>query len=261
MIIRKVIKTSFTVISNSILQNKNISLKAKGLLCLCLSLPDDWDFNKRGIQTFSTDGRESIETAIKELKREHYLIINKIMPSKDNPKIDYEWVVYEEPYQDTDFTPIEQDTGFQDTDFQDTENPQLQNNNIQITKKQNTKLSLIPNQLQREELALYCKQENLNVDVQAFIDYYEERNWQRYDKNLKKYVPIKNWKGALRNWARNETRYAKEEKYKEVQYQSRKTYIEKNQHNAKAIEITKSFEELEKYGDMFTPQIEDKKNG
>lgn len=131
MIIRKVIKSNYTNISNSILQNKNLSLKAKGLLSLCLSLPDNWDFNKKGIMSFSTDGRDSIESAIKELKKYKYLEINKI--STTNGKFEYEWVVYEEPYTGNQ----QPNTGLPNTVLPNTENQHLQITNIQINNKQN----------------------------------------------------------------------------------------------------------------------------
>ena len=41
------------MIDNAIFQNKNLSLQAKGLLCLMLSLPDDWDFSKNGLISLS----------------------------------------------------------------------------------------------------------------------------------------------------------------------------------------------------------------
>ena len=61
---------NFTVMSNHHFKNKNLSLKAKGLLSLMLSLPEDWNNNMRGLVSLSRDGIDSVRSAIKEL--EHY---------------------------------------------------------------------------------------------------------------------------------------------------------------------------------------------
>jgi hypothetical protein len=47
---------NFTVMSNHHFKNKNLSLKAKGVLSLMLSLPEDWNYNMQGLATLSRDG-------------------------------------------------------------------------------------------------------------------------------------------------------------------------------------------------------------
>ena len=47
---------NFTVMSNHHFKNKKLSLKAKGLLSLMLSLPDDWNYSMKGLATLSKDG-------------------------------------------------------------------------------------------------------------------------------------------------------------------------------------------------------------
>lgn len=64
--------TNYTVISNVILRDKRLSLKAKGLLITVLGLPDDWDFTIRGIVTTLKEGRDSITAAIAELVEFNY---------------------------------------------------------------------------------------------------------------------------------------------------------------------------------------------
>lgn len=137
MIVRKVKKNNYSMISNEIFKNKNLSLKAKGLLALCLSLPDDWDFNKNGLATFSADGRKSIESAIKELKDNHYLVINSFQ--SEDGTFDSEWVIYEEPNTQNGNT-VQPYTPFPSTDkpyplFPSTENGHLLINKKLINKK------------------------------------------------------------------------------------------------------------------------------
>ena len=72
-IFRKHKSTNFTTIDNNIFKNKNLSNKATGLLCLMLSLPDNWDFTIEGLMSFKTDNRTAIRTALQELEKEGYL--------------------------------------------------------------------------------------------------------------------------------------------------------------------------------------------
>ena len=51
----------FTVMSNYHLQDKNLSLKAKGLLSMMLSLPDGWHYNVRGLASICKEGVSSME--------------------------------------------------------------------------------------------------------------------------------------------------------------------------------------------------------
>lgn len=66
---------NFTVMSNHHFKNKDLSLKAKGLLSLMLSLPEDWNYNIRGLVSLSRDGIDSVRSAIKEL--EHYMYVER----------------------------------------------------------------------------------------------------------------------------------------------------------------------------------------
>ena len=74
MAVFRVEKTKdFTVMSNHHLRNTELSLKAKGLLSLMLSLPEDWDYTTKGLAHICRDGVDSITTALKELERYGYL--------------------------------------------------------------------------------------------------------------------------------------------------------------------------------------------
>ncbi len=64
---------NYTTISNYHLQDKNLSLKAKGLLTIVLSLPPDWTISLDGLQTLSKDGIDSVRSALNELEKNGYL--------------------------------------------------------------------------------------------------------------------------------------------------------------------------------------------
>ena len=64
---------NFTIIDNSILQDKNLSLKARGLLCFMLHLPETWVFTEKGLATVTGEGLKSIRSGLKELEKNKYL--------------------------------------------------------------------------------------------------------------------------------------------------------------------------------------------
>ena len=77
MVIRTEKLTNYTKIDNTYLEDKNISLKAKGLLTLMLSLPDVWNFNINGLRLLCKESKLAITNALKELEENRYLIIEK----------------------------------------------------------------------------------------------------------------------------------------------------------------------------------------
>lgn len=79
MAVFRVEKTKdFTVMSNYHLRDVELSLKAKGLLSLMLSLPEDWDYTTKGLACICRDGVDSITSALKELESHGYLTRQRI---------------------------------------------------------------------------------------------------------------------------------------------------------------------------------------
>ena len=64
----------YTVMSNHHLRDKSLSLKAKGLLSLMLSLPEEWDYTTKGLARICKDGVDSICAGVRELEEHGYLI-------------------------------------------------------------------------------------------------------------------------------------------------------------------------------------------
>jgi len=74
MAVFRVEKTKdFTVMSNYHLRDKNLSLKAKGLLSQMLSLPEEWDYTLSGLAHINKESRDAIRTAILELENAGYI--------------------------------------------------------------------------------------------------------------------------------------------------------------------------------------------
>lgn len=87
---------NFTVMSNYHFKEKKMSLKSKGLLSLMLSLPDDWDYTVAGLVTLSTDGKDSVNSALKELESFGYLTRTRLTDAKGR-FAGIEYNIYENP--------------------------------------------------------------------------------------------------------------------------------------------------------------------
>jgi hypothetical protein len=96
MAVIRVQKTdNYTVMSNHHLRNKEMSLKAKGLMSLMLSLPPKWDYSIGGLVAICKESHTSIRSALKELEENRYLVRER----KNNEKgyFTYEYILYEMP--------------------------------------------------------------------------------------------------------------------------------------------------------------------
>lgn len=86
----------YVVMSDHHLREKEMTLKAKGLLSLMLSLPDEWEYSSCGLATLSKDGRDGTREALKELERFGYL--TRTLSHGENGKLNgYTYTVYERP--------------------------------------------------------------------------------------------------------------------------------------------------------------------
>lgn len=106
-IVRVVKNKDYTVMSNTHLHDKRLSLKAVGLLSIVLSLPDDWHYTVKGLVGSVKDGERAVNGALSELKQCGYLQVNKLYPNSERSKIEYQYVFYEKP-QDLQNVPLEQ---------------------------------------------------------------------------------------------------------------------------------------------------------
>ena len=97
---------NFTVMGNIHLRDKELSLKAKGLLSVMLSLPDNWTYSIGGLCSICKENETAVKSTLKELKEKRYVIVVKHKPTKENNgRFNYEYKVYEEPQPE----PIQED--------------------------------------------------------------------------------------------------------------------------------------------------------
>ena len=89
---------NFTVMSNVHLRDMDLSLKAKGLLSVMLSLPDNWNYSIAGLCSICKENETAIKSTIKELKERRYVIVDKKYPNQtESKKYEYVYHIFEEP--------------------------------------------------------------------------------------------------------------------------------------------------------------------
>lgn len=85
---------NFTIVSNIVLNDENISLKAKGLYAFLCSKPDDWDFNYKGLRSQLKEGEKAIRTACRELVTAKVLTRKSFINTRNGKSFnDYEWIL------------------------------------------------------------------------------------------------------------------------------------------------------------------------
>lgn len=210
MIVRVNKTSNYTVISNNVFKDQNLSLKAKGLLTTILSLPDNWKYSIEGLTRLCVDGRNTVATAINELIKAGYIV--RMQKFDEAGKFSgYIYDIYEEipskiadlPYAEKPFT---------EKPF--TENQQQLNTNISNTNILNTKSinNICPSNSHFvpptvEEVSAYCLERNNGVDPEKFVAFYTSNGW-KVGKN-----PMKNWKAAVITWEKKNREATASTKY------------------------------------------------
>ena len=135
----------YTVMSNHHLRNKELSLKAKGLLSQMLSLPEDWDYTLAGLSYINREKIDAIREAVRELERAGYIQRSRERDEKGRLR-GTDYIIYEQP-PNLDLPTLENPTLENPTQEKPTlENPMQLNKDIQKTdlpkkEKSNTDLS------------------------------------------------------------------------------------------------------------------------
>ena len=97
MAVYRVEKThDYTVMANHHLRDERLSLKAKGLLSMLLSLPDDWEISIRGLASIVTDGVGAVQTGINELIEAGY-IVRRRQHADTGAFAGFEYIIHEVP--------------------------------------------------------------------------------------------------------------------------------------------------------------------
>ena len=156
---------NYVIVDKAFLLNEKISLKAKGLLALLLSYPDDWQFYEAEIVQHAADKANSLSSGLKELIENGY-IVRKLGKDETGKFKGYEYHIYEKPITEKPITenPI-------------TENPVLLNNKDtknKDTKNKNTKTASSP-ELASEFKEWYSKYPHPRNEQQTMKNYIKAR--------------------------------------------------------------------------------------
>lgn len=160
---------NFTVMSNVHVRDDRLSLKAIGLFTKILSLPEDWDYSKSGLVAICKEGRDSVDSALRELIGCGYIAIVKHQSSSG---FWYEYIIQEDPTQKN---------GNQGTDIPDTETPDTEtpDTGFQVLGTNYNKI----NTLNTENKILNINNivgEPDDIPYQEIVDYLNECTGQHY---------------------------------------------------------------------------------
>lgn len=180
----------YTVMCNYHFKEKQMSLKAKGLLSLMLSLSDNWDYTIAGLVSICKENESAIKSALTELKEFGYLqIIKKLPDETESGRIEYEYIIYEKP--------LKQDTSKQGlenlgVEILSVENPSQLNTNKLNTNKLNT--NTISNLLDIDNVGNEKSKKESKIDlvmqenIKCIIDYLNESIGSNYKYNSKQTI-------------------------------------------------------------------------
>lgn len=167
----------YTVMSNHHLRNKELSLKAKGLLSQMLSLPEDWDYTLKGLSLINREKIDAIREAIKELERTGYIVRSRERDEKGRLR-GADYVIFEQPQPPTpDLPTLENPTLDNPTQLnKDIQRTDLPKKEKIITDEQSTHSIpiLSPNPSPCREAAAPPERKGKEAAAQSAVDIYRE---------------------------------------------------------------------------------------
>ncbi|MGN0035417.1 MAG: hypothetical protein ACI364_06790 [Coriobacteriales bacterium] len=183
---------TYTVVPQDVTRDDRLSLKARGMLVTMLSLPDGWKFSQNGLEKIlRKDGQASVRSALAELEESGYLVRERTRDD-DGRLGTVEWCVYDYPQLENPIMDI----------------PKLENHRQSITKESITKESTTKGSVRAhafsapgvEDVRAYADERGIaGFDAERFVDYYAAQGWKLSNGNR-----MRDWKAAVRNWARRD---------------------------------------------------------
>lgn len=197
-VLRKRKRNNYTVIDNGIFKNRQMSLKAKGLLCLMLSLPDDWEYSLEGLATLSHDGKDSVRSALSELERLNHF--KRVQLIENGKFTGVEYIISEEPMLEKPMSenPISENPPQLNTNT----NKELKESNINYEKEFDSLWELYPNKKGKQKaLTSYIKArkdgtqyEKVEAGIKAYAEYVRVKQTSKeYMKHGSTFFNQKSW--------------------------------------------------------------------
>lgn len=160
-VIRTIKNENYTTMCNTHLRDKNLSLKAKGLLSMMLSLPDKWHYSVKGLEGVCKESKNTINSVLNELEDNNYLVRRR---RYCNGKIsEWEYIIFEnsENHDEELLHLKNEDIENEDIEIQDIENRDV----YKITKELNTK-ELNTNEYKEKNI----KKESVNSVISEYTE-------------------------------------------------------------------------------------------
>ena len=186
--------TGYTVMSNHHLRNKNLSLKAKGLLSQMLSLPDDWDYTLRGLAFINKESIDAIRTAVLELEKAGYITRQQGRDNQGKMSA-IEYTIYEYPQEQKPCLENPNTDSEPSLDYPCLENPNTDKPNTEKPTSEN------PTQLNKDKR----KKDILNTDVSITHSFpfipvsHENRNSRRFEKKRNEMNEINKYRDLIKS--------------------------------------------------------------
>ena len=179
--------TGYTVMSNHHLRNKELSLKAKGLLSQMLSLPENWDFTLAGLSYINREKIDAIREAIRELERAGYIVRSRERDEKGRLR-GADYVIYEQPTQRTSDLPTLENPTLDDPTLENPMqiNKDILNTNLPMTDLSNTNSIPILSH-SKEDAAEPTEQKGKEAATESAVEAYREiiKNNLDYDSLIR----------------------------------------------------------------------------
>ena len=174
---------NYSIISNDILRRKDLSLKAKGLMSLILSLPDSWDLTVNGLVAIVKESKNTVYSVLKELNKFGYVERNRVT-NLSGKVVKWELLIYEEPL---------------------TKKPQLKKPDVEKCTQINTN-----NKISTNINKIYWIDEikDLNYPKEMkedFIEYWSEES--KTGKTRQSMQKTWNTERRLKTWAKNDNKW------------------------------------------------------
>lgn len=160
-VIRTIKNENYTTMCNTHLRDKNLSLKAKGLLSMMLSLPDKWHYSVKGLEGICKESKNTINSVLNELEDNNYLVRRR---RYCNGKIsEWEYIIFENnENHEEELLHLKNE----DIENEDIENEDIENRDVyKITKELNTK-ELNTNEYKEKNI----KKESVNSVIAEYTE-------------------------------------------------------------------------------------------
>lgn len=219
---RIVKNNNFSIVSNAIIRDTNLSLKARGLFILMLSLPESWEFSVKGLSKIAGEGLDAIRSGLHELEEQGYLSRQR-KRNAEGKLGDMEYILYEEPQKPKAEAPTEETS----TVVEPMQEIPTQVKSTQINKEYKELQTISRTEREREEQKLLSKLIGRPLPLEETKLQYEyfKRFWLMYPRKAKQFQAQLAWNALPVDVELYERILQAVEQYSKTRQWADKTYV------------------------------------